>query len=241
MIQHPSKILTFIVYNGPKAPKYFKINKSFIKALVLIIPCLTISFISLSFLYSMVLKNQVNELRSKEPKMITGLKAEKDRLALEIKALRKDNKLLTNKLSIGPSKESSLAPLGLFKTPIGLIDLRDKNLLEIKNIKISNTDKETTFSFDLANNFPNSEKLSGYLTVVQFQGNLLQFYPVYELGVKNLRLDFAKGESFSFSRFRPTITTFKKISKISARYKIYIFNRTGDLLAYRQVGPYNIN
>ena len=241
MIQNPSKEFTLIVYNGPKAPKYLKINKAILKTIFFIVPVLAIFSISTSFLYSMILKNQVNDLKSKEPKIISALKTETEDLKNQIKTLNENNKVLTSKLSLGSTKEPSNSSLALFTTPIGIKDLRDENLLEIKNFKIENTSNQTTFTFDLANNSPTNEKLSGHISVIQYQGNLIQYYPNYELGVKNLRLDFSKGESFSFSRFRPTIIQFKKISKLSARYKIFIFSRTGDLIAFKQVGPYNIN
>ena len=241
MIQNPSKDLTLIVYNSPKSPKYFKVNKAIIKSMIVIIPLLIISSISISFLYSMFLKNQVNDLRSEEPEIIQALKEQTESLTNQIQSLTSDNKLLTAKLSLGPSKDTSISSLGLFTVPLGIQDLREKNLLDIKNLTIENTADKTMIKFDLANTSPTNEKLSGYITIVQYQGNHIQFYPDYELGEKNLRLDFSSGEFFSFSRFRPTIGEFKKISKISARFKIYIFSRTGDLIAHRQVGPYNIN
>ena len=239
MIQNPSKELTLIIYNGPKSPKYIKVNKSIIKYLFVIVPVLIIGSISLSFLYSMVLKNQVNDLRSKEPEVILDLQQKNNKLSKQLSNLTKNNKLLVSKLSLGSSKETSISSLGLFTVPVGLKDLRENELLEIKNLAVENTSDSTTLKFDLGNN--STEKLSGYISVIQYQGSLIQFYPQYELGVKNLRLDFSKGESFSFSRFRPTIINFKTLSKISARYKIFIFSRTGDLIAYKQVGPYNIN
>lgn len=238
MIQDPSKELTLIVYNTPKPPKYLKLNKGLIKSLIIIIPLLVISSISISFLYSIYLKNRVNELKSKEPKVIAELKNETDTLKKIISTLKKDNIILTKKLSIGSTAETSTSSLGLFTTPLGIEDLREKELLKIEGLKINSKPNKIEFSFNLANNSP--EKLSGYLFVVQYQGNQIQFYPNYDLSEKNLRLEYSKGESFSFSRFRPTIASFTKTSKASARYKIYIFSRTGNLLAYKQPGPFNI-
>lgn len=237
-IHNLSKELTFIIYNGSRSPKYIKMNKKIIRALILIIPVLVITLISLSLLYSIVLKNKVNELKSKEPEIITALNKQNEQLTNQLANLSKENKTLINKLSMGQTKESSFSALNLFNLPLGLKDLRAQNLLAIENLKVENSNNKTLVKFDLANN--SNDKLSGYLSVVQFQGNLIQYYPEYELGVKNLRLDYSSGESFSFSRFRPTVASFKKVSSLSARFKIYIFTRTGDLIAYRQIGPYNI-
>lgn len=238
MIQDQSKDLTLIVYDTPKPPKYLKLNKKLINYLFIIIPILVISSISISFLYSMYLKKKVNELRSKEPQLILDLKTEIDDLKTNIKSLKKNNSILTQKLSQGSSQESNLATFNLFNIPPGLEDLRNQELLRIENYEVSSTQNEIIFKFNLANNSPS--KLSGYITVVQYQGELTQFYPQYELSEKHLRFEFAKGESFGFSRFRPTIAKFKKYSNSSVKYKIYIFTRTGNLIEFKQTGPYNI-
>ena len=77
------------------------------KSLIIIIPILVISSISISFLYSIFLKNQINSLRSTEPKIITELKSNKITLQKELKILEKDNFILRNKLSIGAIKDSA--------------------------------------------------------------------------------------------------------------------------------------
>ena len=127
----------------------------------------------------------------------------------------------------------------MFTAPLGLQDVRNKELIIIKDVKIESGAK-IKINFNLENNSPGQEKLSGYLSVIQYQGNMIQFYPTYELSQRNLRLEYTQGESFGFSRFRPTSAEFKKVSKLSTRYKIFIFSRTGDLMAFKQLGPYNI-
>ncbi len=240
MIRNPSKDLTLIVYNTPKPPRYLKLNKKLIKSLVFIIPILIISSISISFLYSMYLKNKINSLKSKETEIIQQLQDDKEKLLSTVGSLQKTNTTLTKKLSQGSAQETSITSLGLFTTPLSIEDLREKELLRIESIDLKTEGNVIKFSFNLANNSEQGEKLSGYITVVQFQGNILQFYPEYELGEKNLRLEYSKGESFSFSRFRPTISQFTKVKNTSVRYKIYIFSRTGNLIAYKQAGPFNI-
>lgn len=240
MIQSLSKEVTVIVYDTPKPPKYYKLNKSFIKSLLIAIPLLTILSISLSLLYSIFLKNKISVITSSEPARILELKAVIKGQESSIKTLSKTNALITDKLSKGIGSETSVSALGLFTVPVGIQDLRSKELVKIEETTIASGEK-IKLSFNLANNSPNSEKLSGYLNVVQFQGNLIQYYPSTELGEKNLRLEYSKGESFGFTRFRPTTATFDKVSKKSAKYKIFIFSRTGDLLAYKQLGPFNID
>ena len=238
MIQDPSKELTLIVYNTPNPPRYLKINKGLIRNLLIVIPFLIIIILSFTFLYSMVLKKKVNELRSSEPKIITDLKEQSEKLTNQIVILEKQNALLTQKLSLGPTKETTTSIFEFFTVPLGLEDLREKNLLKIENINLKAEGDRIKFSFNLANNTTN--KLSGYLFIVQYQKDNIQIYPKDKLSDKNLKLEFSKGESFGFSRFRPTEANFSLLSKESSRYKIFIFSREGNLLSYRQVGPYNI-
>ncbi|MDH5415523.1 MAG: hypothetical protein OEW87_15410 [Flavobacteriaceae bacterium] len=238
MIQSPSKELTLIVYDTPKPPRYLKLNKVLIKYLIIIIPTLVISSISLSLVYSVYLKNKVNSLRSSEPKIIEKLKNETENLSTQISSLTTDNINLTKKLSKGSAEASPLSSLALFTPSLGMLDLTDKELLKIENISPSNDSQKITLSFSLANN--SEQKLSGHLFIVQYQGNLIQFYPDSHLSEKTLRLEYSQGEKFSFSRFRPTVATFTKLKKTSARYKIFIFSKTGDLIGHKQVGPFNI-
>ena len=159
MIQDPSKELTLIVYNTPKPPKYIKVNKSLLRTLVIVIPILIISSISISFVYSMYLKNKVNELRSEEPKIILALTNEKISLSNSLKSITRNNVVLTNKLSMGSSVETSNTSLGLFTSPLGIEDLRENELLKIDNLRLSSEEGKIKLAFDLANN--TTEKLSG--------------------------------------------------------------------------------
>lgn len=240
MIKKPSSELTFIIYDTPKPPKYVRINKGLLKSLIIVIPLFIILSITFSFLYSAFLKNKITLIKSKEPTIINALKSQKTSLETKIKNLETANKELTEKLSIGAPAENSYSALNLFTTPIGMKDLRSQELVKLEGTEVTSTKSEVILKFNLANNSPSGEKLSGFISAIQYQGSLLQFYPDYELSQKTMRLEFSKGESFGFSRFRPTIVKFKKVSSSSAKYKIFIFSRTGDLLVYKQIGPFNV-
>lgn len=240
MIQSPSKEVTVIVYDTPKPPKYYRLNKSFIRTLLIAIPLLTIFSISVSLLYSIFLKNKISRITSSEPQRILDLQEVIQKQKSDIDVLSKTNALITEKLSKGTGSETSVSALGLFTVPVGIQDLRPKELVKIEQVELK-SEGSIKLSFNLANNSPNGEKISGYLNVIQFQGNLIQYYPNTELPQKNLRLEYSEGESFGFTRFRPTEATFENVSKKSAKYKIFIFSRTGDLLAYKQLGPFNID
>lgn len=239
MIQDPSKDVTLIVYNTPKPPKYLKVNKRLIKTLFILIPFMVITSIGFSFFYSTILKNKIVSMKSKVPKEILDLKTKNATLISQLAEIKKTNKNLISKLSLGSTTETSLSSMGLFTVPLGLKDLRSKELVKVKDVKIS-SGKKIKLNFNLENNSPGQEKLSGYISVIQYQGNHIQFYPSYELSQRNLRLEYTQGESFGCSRFRPTVAEFSKVTNLSTRYKIFIFSRTGDLLAFKQLGPYNI-
>jgi hypothetical protein len=240
MIKSPSKELTFIIYNNPKPPKYLRINKGLLKSLIIVIPLFVILSITFSFLYSAFLKNKIALIKSKEPELINSLKTQTKSLEERILTLQRSNKELTEKLSIGAPAESSFSSLNLFTAPLGMKDLRKQELVKFENIEVNSDKSSIILKFDLANNSPSGAKLSGFISVVQYQDNLIQYYPKYQLAHKNMRMEFSKGESFSFSRFRPTIVKLDKRSSASTKYKIYIFSRSGDLLVYKQIGPFNV-
>lgn len=240
MIQNPSKDVTLIVYNTPEPPRYYKLNKGLVRTLIILIPLMVIISISISFLYSVFLKNKISSLKSSVPEKILELQNLNSNLTSELSLVKKTNTTLTEKLSKGSGSETSISSLGFFTLPIGINDLRSQELIKFEDIKVETVDGKILLKFNMANNSPNNEKLSGFITVVQYQGNLIQFFPDYELPQKNLRLEYTSGESFGFSRFRPTVATFSKFNQTSAKYKIYVFSRTGDLITYKQLGPFNV-
>ncbi|MBD67032.1 MAG: hypothetical protein CME62_17655 [Halobacteriovoraceae bacterium] len=237
-MQNPSKDLTFIVYNAPSPPRYIKVKKSIIKSLFILIPFMVILSITLSYTYSFIYKLENNSLRSNIPIEIQKLQKENTELSQNLQYLKKNNEELISKLSKGGTSESSISSMNLFTMPIGIEDLRGKALINIDDIKITTTPKEIKLHFNMENQ--SNEKLQGYISVVQFQENLIQFYPVNELSQKDYKIEYTQGESFGFSRFRPTTATFNRYSNSSVKYKIFIFSRTGNLLAYKQIAARNL-
>jgi hypothetical protein len=242
MIQDPSKELTLIVYNTPKPPKYIKLNKGLIKVLIFTIPLIVIVSIGSSLISSVYMKRKLENVRSKEPEIILQLKKEKEELAQEVKALKSTNITLTQKISAGG--KGTVSPLNLmamFTTPLGFEDRRGDNLAKLENINSDQVNKNILFKFDLINNKQDTSKLSGYVTIVQYHTDGISYYPSYELSVESPRLEYSQGESFTVSRFRPVIAEFAKPNGNNVWYKIFIFSRTGNLLAYKKAGPFQLN
>lgn len=241
MIQDPSKNLTLIVYNTPAPPRYLKVDKKLVRVVLLVVPTLVILFLSASFLYSVFLKNKVSELRSLEPTVMKKLEEQKEKYEAQISQLTQTNSELTLKLSRGSfASETTSSLLSFFIVPLDSKDLRSKELISLEETQIKSSGGKIKLIFNMNNNTSENTKLTGYMTVVQYQGNLVQFYPKYELNEKNLKLEYASGEYYSFSRLRPTEVVFDKLSTLSSRFKVYLFSRTGDLILYKQIGPFNI-
>lgn len=242
MIQDPSKELTLIVYNTPKPPKYIKLNKSLIKILIFTIPVIILVSIGSSLVSSVYMKRKLENVRSKEPEIIIQLKNEKLELTSELDSLKQTNLTLTRKISAGAGK-GSVSPLNImamFTTPLGFEDKRKETAAKLENISSDKVNSNILFKFDLLNNSPNAKKLSGYVSIIQYHSQGMSFYPSYELTVDSPRLEYSRGETFTVSRFRPVIAEFPTPKGNNVWYKIFIFSRTGNLLAYKKAGPFQL-
>lgn len=240
MIHKPSKDFTLIIYNSPKPPRFIRINKNLINSLVISIPILLILSLVFSLSSSLYMKTKLENVRSKEPEIISQLKEEKKELMGRIKLLETDNKELINKVSSG-SQNVSNQTLDLFSTPLVFKDETDLNKVKLENISTNVKENQIEVRFDLLNNLDSNEKLAGYVTIVQYSENILEVYPNYEISLEDNRLDYSRGESFTVTRFRPVIAPFSKPSGLNVWYKIFIFSRTGNLMAYKLAGPYQVN
>lgn len=189
------------------------------------------------------MKRKLENVRSKEPEIIQQLKDQKLALANELASLKKTNITLTKKIS-GGGKAATSSPLNimaLFTTPLGFEDKRADNLAKLENITSDQVNKNILFKFDLINNKQDTSKLSGYVTIVQYHSEGITYYPAYELNVDSPRLEYSQGESFTVSRFRPVIAEFNKPNGNNVWYKIFIFSRTGNLIAFKKAGPFQLN
>lgn len=241
MIQDPSKDITFIVYNTPKPPRYIKLNKRLIKLLIFLIPLIVALSIAFSLLSSVYMKRKLEKSKSKEPELILQLRSDKEALQTEMQILKETNTTLTTKISAGVSStDSPLNNMALFTTPLGFQDRRKENLTKLENMNNDLVNKKILFKFDLINNRQDEAKVSGYINIIQYHSDGISFYPAYELSVDAPRLQFSRGESFTVSRFRPVIAEFPRPKGSNVWYKVFIFSRTGDLLAFKKAGPFQV-
>lgn len=243
MIQEPSKDLTLIVYNTPKPPKYIQINKGMLKTLLFAIPALIVVSIAFTLFTSFFMKRKLEAVRSKEPQMILDLKQQTLKLSAKIESLELSNKELTQKIAQGPQAVGTASSLlALIKTPLGFEDYQDKKMARVENFSHQTSSNKVVFKFDLINNLNGDERLSGYITVVQFHSYGTNFYPNLSLNSDSQFIQYNKGESFTVSRFRPVIAEFPlPANSANVWYKVYIFSREGNLLSINSTKEFPLN
>lgn len=242
MIQDPSKDLTLIVYNTPKPPRYIKVNKKLMSSLVFAIPFLVVFSVSFSIFISYYMKRKIDLVQSQEPEKIMKLKATQVELSQKISLLEASNAELTKKISAGPATGSQKGILGLLATPLGFEDKRSLEKTKIDNFSNQISKKKMTFKFDIINNQKEGQKLAGYITIIQYHSYGINVYPDQPLAKENHLIKYSSGESFNVSRFRPVIADFPiPGNSASVWYKIFIFSRTGNLLALQTTEEYPVN
>lgn len=228
--------LSIILY-GPNKPKFLQLNKSLLNLTVAIVP-LIILFILLAALgYSYFNKMKLADFQKMENTSFVLLKEEIRQLEKKNLILNQRNASLEKRVSFGGSTTHNEL-LALMTSPLSMKDLRSLKVLEIDSPYIKTENDSIQLYFNLKNSSTSEKSLTGYVTVVQIQENILEFFPRYTINEKALFLNYNKGESFNIANFRPFSAVFKNHNKLPVRYKVLILNREGDLLHYSELGPY---
>ncbi|MDA8791974.1 hypothetical protein N9N67_01940 [Bacteriovoracaceae bacterium] len=229
MIKKEEKNFSLLVFSSGKVPFSLNLNKTFLKTLLIVIPTFFLTFIAALSIFSLKYKIELDGLKNNEPAVIQKVKNEKIAIENELTQLRKENESLTGKLSSGDIKSRREPLLELFFTPVGQKNLINRNLCTLENLETKFDKNKVRFSFNLKNN-REGEKLSGYVHVLSYSKEQIKFYPILDTDSFDA-IRFNQGESFTVSRFRPVIAEFNISANIQkVWYKIFIFNRTGDLL-----------
>ncbi len=237
MLFRPSKKVTFVMYQDEKVARAFEVEKTKLKALIT--TTVLIVFISVGAAVGLLANFRYlrESLSKKEPEIINILKNEKLALEAKIENLNKTNQEYLNKINTTKVETDSLIPL--FARTLGQTDLRSRKMLNIEKLNLSFTQKGAVLNFDIVNIQKGQEKLSGYIFAVLKQGNKIAFYPDTSLEFSESVSSFGQGETFTISRFRQVKAEFdinlKKNQDVFV--KIFIFNRTGDILHVMPVGP----
>ncbi len=124
-------------------------------------------------------------------------------------------------------------PLPLFvKTLPNSKNLTNNSFLKTKDMDVKVDARSISLVFSFINTHPQNEKISGYFIVSMQSKSGILFYPQNIFNKESGSAQFSQGESFMISRLRPVDANFTKITENikDLTFKIYVFNRTGDLL-----------
>ncbi len=231
IIKNIKNKLSFILYEGFGTPKYFEINKSFLKIIIVGLPLLSIISISMLILGAVYFKELKLSTIHKIPPIIKQLKSEKQNLHKKITKLKQANMILQEKLILPPAKDSQLSEFSIFAHVAGQKDLSAKKYFDLNDVKIikDNSTKNITIKFKLMNATQKGQRVSGLLFIILQSGPTLRIYPT-DLN-NSTQLKFTKGEPFATSRFRPFQAIFKNIHNSSDFVAhIIVFSRNGDII-----------
>ncbi len=263
MIQENQNDLTLIVYDSPSPPRCFRINKKVFKLVLILLSVLLITMVMATLslgTYTKVLQNKVQGVLP-GPEIVEELREQVAKLSAQNEELKNENSelktkfikteevttpvvpLIVEKNTIAPSKPQIPRPEDLikfFKMPPGFKNLTSEGYATTQRPSYRVKTDKVIFRFNLANG-KQVKRLQGYIFVAQFTENSIKFYPALDMANNNFNAQFNLGESFTVSRFRPTIATFDKPeTEKQVTYKILVFSRTGDLLIEETHGPYTL-
>lgn len=239
MISKLAKELTLIIYDSPSPPKCIKINKTTLKVLLVLFPLLLIASLLTSTYFLSLSHRASAKTDAEEPKKVKEL----EKQLFDTKNLLSQKESMTDELQkkIADGVKTSETSISIFKTPLGFKDLSEVTNAKIENIKFEQLKNISTISFNLVNQQENSEKLTGYIFVIQVGPASIKFYPESPLQSGDFLLRYNAGEAFTASRFRPVVAKFKNDLNEEVTYKVYIFSRSGDLLMNKILGPFSTN
>lgn len=225
-----SNKLSFILYKNKSVPRYYQLDKGFMRLFFYGLPVITLISILIAGGLLVYFK-QIREMaKRKEPAIIQELKQTKTELLAKVEEVQATNKILQKKL-VTEASDSGLKTMSLFKIPPGQQDLTKSPDLTIDSINSRQASGNYTLKFNLQNNSKNSEKIAGYIFVMMKADNQYSFYPADVFEESEMQMNFDKGEYFATSRFRPVDAKFKMPSKAGdALFKVLVFSRTGDIL-----------
>jgi hypothetical protein len=233
-----SKHFNLVVYEESKAPRFYKLNKTIIKATLVFIPTALVLAVGLSLYVFSNMQQVVDQIKKREPQIIKQLKQEKFEMMQKQEELIVYTNNLEKKIQAGGSSgEQPL--LSLFKRPLGFQDLSAQKTITLASPSVDFNDKETEFSFNIENT-DDSKKQTGYIFIVMRNGSNLFLYPKKELSKQEYLYTYNLGETFGVQRFRPTTASFPRVKYDSLLYfDVFIFSRAGDIILNKKLGPFD--
>ena len=237
-LQNKNNNISILIYEENKIPRHYQFKK-ITYHFFLYTPVLFF-LINIFILFGAISYTEYNkkDLRIKEPFLLKELRKQNIFLSERIFSLKKENKVITTKLTENSSQDA-LSSLGLFQAIIGQKDLTNPARLFLQDFKVKRVMQGVAFKFNIKNITLNNVKIAGYIHV--FASNKIFFtqYPKKKSQDSFSSL-FTDGEPFASSRYRPVSALFSLPTSKEIYFKIIIFNRTGDLI-HQQQFKYSFN
>tara|TARA_R110002072_G_scaffold64203_2_gene159389 strand:- start:234508 stop:235233 length:726 start_codon:yes stop_codon:yes gene_type:complete len=230
VLQTTKKKLSFIIYDGNQAPRYYELSKGLLRFIVFVLPTLALISILITTAGFLYFKQIRHFAQMKEPRIISELKLEIEELKDQTRTLDSERENLLAKLGQGTAGQDSLESLLLFKPSPGRKDLTKSPSLKVESIDVTSQGQNINLDFRILNLTKDESRISGFIFVILRDGNNLVVWPRGSMPDQEMSIVFNKGELFSTSRFRPVKVTFPQPVSKDLLFHIVIFSRTGDLI-----------
>jgi hypothetical protein len=239
-IQKNGDEVAVVIYDAPLPPKYFRLTKSFIRTIFVVVPVIFFSILALLFSWGLGsrLKNaptpSLPNVASLSDSRIYGLEA-------EIKSLQESNKLLTEKLSqTSPTTNTEDPHLMNIIKPYGMQNLIEEKKVSLDQFEFIQESNKTNLKFQIISSTPEN-KVMGHVIVFMISESGVAAYPKETNQTIHLGMKYSSGEPFSVSRLRPTNAEFfSRPQGNEVKFVIYIFSREGDLLLIKETENYKV-
>jgi hypothetical protein len=233
-IQNSGDEVAIVIYDAPLPPKYFRLTKSFIRTLLIVLPLVLISIFTLLIFWGLGsrLKDAPVPIM---PTIISESKGRVQQLENELKALEQSNKDLAAKLASGPSAATTEDPyLMAIKKPYGMQNLLTENKVTLDQFELVQESNKVSLKFQIIRTIP-EQKVTGHIIVFMVSESGIMAYPKDANQTFSQGIKYSSGEPFSVSRLRPTNAEFlTRLSGTNVKFIIYIFSREGDLLLIKE-------
>lgn len=236
MIQKAHEDLHIIVQDSPDPPRLLVVRKTTLRAFMMMIPLLVVG-LALALVAALWWRT-ASQTTMHLPTMpsLTHSGDKEHELQQELKALQATVSSLQNKLTTPASDNATSEWWGPVKKPYASEDLSTKQLLRLENLVLENkVGAAQLIRFNLVNNTPSADRVTGHIFVLQMHANGMGIYPAVKAAELAQGLRFDQGESFAVSRLRPVEATFP--ASEGAHFMILIFTREGDMLMRKDLVP----
>jgi len=232
---NPAKnILAFVVHDEHNVPRYYQLNKSLLRMLLIGLPTLT--FISITCLVAGLVFyiNFINYFKKQDVQDLQKFKTQYEEISQKLNVLQNTNSELEKKLT--STSNDKLEVLNLIRFSAGQLDQSKLATISIegvleKTITPVLEGKQIHLKFNLLNNSPESNRQVGYLFVVMQVENIIQIYPSNSFAEDEIQIIFNRGEIFGFNKLRLVDAAFDSPAKPGKiHFKILLFNKLGDLI-----------